>query len=400
MKKLMRTGACLLLMVSMTLGFAGCKKDDPDYENVNPPVVAAAHSISGRVTSMSGEGIIATVTMEGSESKTTGEDGTFLFENVKSGTYTLKAEASGKVSKEGSVTVSSSEKSENQVWNVTLSNAGTEVTAKEDGSAEAVVSSETIKGNEEGKVEINVSAPVGAVPAGSLITITPTYSLEDASSLTKAGGNDLRATESVVLVGTNVSCSDASVTLREPLNLVYNVDPDVATALTAQKYVNGQWVNVDYTVDGDKVTVIADSFTSYTLLLGAEVSSSSSSETISFGQDSWDNLYGSGNMSVSSASYAYKIGTEIGSFGTNRITAYLVEILARIAGAGVTTATGSYPINVTLPVGTAMSISGEQEVTSLSVSALGRSVSGKQYGTVAVVTRTWNRQHTGGGSKD
>ena len=88
---------------------------------------------------MSGEGIIATVTMGGSESKTTGEDGTFLFENVKSGTYTLKAEASGKLSKEVSVTVSGSEKSENRVWNVTLSNSGTEVIAKEDGSAEAVV---------------------------------------------------------------------------------------------------------------------------------------------------------------------------------------------------------------------------------------------------------------------
>lgn len=115
MKKLMRTGACLLLVVSMTLCFAGCKKDDPDYENVTPPVVAVAHSISGRITSMSGEGIIATVTMGGSESKTTGEDGTFLFENVKSGTYTLKAEASGKLSKEVSVTVSGSEKSENRV---------------------------------------------------------------------------------------------------------------------------------------------------------------------------------------------------------------------------------------------------------------------------------------------
>ena len=179
-----------------------------------------------------------------------------------------------------------------------------------------------------------------------------------------------------MLVGTNVSCSDASVTLREPLNLVYDVDPDVATALTAQKYVNGQWVDADYTVEGNKVTVIADSFTSYTLLLGAEVTSSSSSEAVSFGQDSWDNLYGSGDMSVSSASYAYKIGTEIESFGTNRVTAYLVEILARIAGASVTTATGNYPINVILPVGTALTISGQQEVKALSVSALGRSVSG------------------------
>lgn len=59
-------------------------------------------------------------------------------------------------------------------------------------------------------------------------------------------------------------------------------------------------------------------------------------------------------------------------------------------------ATGTYPINVTLPVGTAMNISGRQEVTTLTASALGRSVSGKQYGTVSVITRTWNRQHTVG----
>jgi hypothetical protein len=51
---------------------------------------------------------------------------------------------------------------------------------------------------------------------------------------------------------------------------------------------------------------------------------------------------------------------------------------------------------VTLPVGTAMNISGQQEVITLTASALGRSVSGKQYGTVSVITRTWNRQHTGG----
>lgn len=101
-------------------------------------------------------------------------------------------------------------------------------------------------------------------------------------------------------------------------------------------------------------------------------------------------------MFVASSSYTYKIGTDISSTGTNKITAYLIEIVARAAGAGVTTATGTYPIDVTLPVGTAMNISGQQKVTAVTASALGRSVSGKQYSTVSVVTKTWNRQHTGG----
>lgn len=80
----------------------------------------------------------------------------------------------------------------------------------------------------------------------------------------------------------------------------------------------------------------------------------------------------------------------------NKITAYLIGIVARAAGAGVTTATGTYPINVTLPISTVMSISRRQEVTTLTASALGCSVSGKQNGTVYVVTKTWNRDHTGG----
>lgn len=174
------------------------------------------------------------------------------------------------------------------------------------------------------------------------------------------------------------------------------MDPDIAATITAQKYVNGQWVDAEYTVEGGKVTVVADRFTSYSLLCTATITSSTTSEALSFTPDTWNNLYGSGDISVSSASYSYKIGTDISSAGTNKITAYLIEIVARAAGAGVTTATGTYPINVTLPIGTAMNISGRQEVTTLTASALGRSVSGKQYGTVYVVTKTWNRDHTGG----
>lgn len=175
----------------------------------------------------------------------------------------------------------------------------------------------------------------------------------------------------------------------------------MAATITAQKYVNGQWVDADYTVGADgKVTVVADLFTSYSLLCTATITSSTTSEALSFTPNEWDNLYGSGDMSVSSASYSYKIGTEITSSGTSKITSYLIEIVARAAGAGVTTATGTYPINVTLPVGTAMNISGQQEVTTLTASALNRSVSGKQYGTVYFVTKTWNRNHTGGSNKD
>lgn len=391
MFKFVKKGAFMLLVAGLTMGVASCGDDDPDYSNVTPPDVAVTHSISGRVTGIDGEGLSATVSMNGT-SATTGSDGTFVFENVAAGTYTLKAEADGKVSKETSVTVSDSN---NPVWNVTLSNEGTTVTANADGSANADVTSETLKGNEKGEIAMSLTAPAGAVEAGEQIIVTPIYSTDEVEQAALRSVST-KAVGSTLLIGTRISSSNASVTLQKPVTLEYDVDPEIAGTITAQKYVNGTWVDAEYTVEGGKVSVVADQFTSYSLLCSATISSSTTSEAVSFTPDSWDNLYGSGDMAVSSASYSYKIGTDISSSGTNKITAYLIEIVARAAGAGVTTATGTYPINVTLPVGTAMNISGQQEVTTLTASALGRSVSGKQYGTVSVITRTWNRQHTGG----
>ena len=395
MRKLLKFGVFALLGMALTFGATSCSDDNPDYSNVTPPTVAVTHSISGRVTGISGEGLSATVSMN-STSVTTNADGTFVFEDVDAGTYTLRAEASGKISKETSVTVSNSGNGMNPVWNVSLSNAGTEIAVNADGSAEGTVVSETLKNNESGEIEMTLAAPAGAVAAGNDIIVTPLYAWEEAADAALRS-IATKATGSTLLIGTKVSCSDVSATLQEDLTLEYDLDAEMASTITVQKYVNGQWVDADYTVGDDgKVTVTVDQFTSYSILCNATISTSVSSEALTFNPDSWDNLYGSSDMSVASSSYTYHIGTDITTSGTNRITAYLIEILARAAGAGVTTATGTYPINVTLPVGTAMNISGEQEVTTLTASALNRSVSGKQYGTVSVVTKTWNRNHTGG----
>ena len=303
MYEFVKKGAFMLLVASLAMGMASCGDDDPDYSDVTPPEVAVTHSISGRVTGIDGEGLSATVSMNGT-SATTQTDGTFVFENVAAGTYTLKAEADGKVSKETSITVNDSD-SNNPVWNVTLSNEGTTITANADGSANANVTSEVLKGNEEGKIEMTLTAPAGAVDAGTQITVTPIYSTDEVeqaalrSVSTKAAGSTL-------LIGTRISSSNASATLQQPVTLEYDVDPEIAGTVTAQKYVNGTWVDAEYTVEGGKVTVVADQFTSYSLLCSATISSSTTSETISFTPDSWDNLYGSDDMAVSSASYFYR----------------------------------------------------------------------------------------------
>lgn len=392
MKRSTMWGMFAFLSVALATSFTGCSDDDPNYNNVTPPTVETSHSISGRVTSMDGNGLSATVDMNGTSMQTSA-DGTFLFENVAAGSYTLTAEAEGKQSKATTVTIAADGNSANAVWNVALPNVGTTVAIQPEGTTEASVTSETVKGNQEGAVTVDVTIPEAALPEGSSVTITPVYSMDETAAYSRAA---TRATETVMLIGTNVECSDAGATLQEPITLTYNIDAEMAQTIKAQKYVNGQWVDAEYKVEDSQVTVFADQFTSYTLLLGAEITSSASTEPLSFNQNLWDNLYGANEMTVNSASFTYRIGTEISSEGTSRITAYLIEILARIAGASVTTATGTYPLNVTLPIGTALQLSGTQQVTTLNVSALNRSVSGKQYGDIAVIATTYNRSHNGG----
>lgn len=391
MRKCVKWGIFSFLCVALSTGLSSCNGDDLNYDDVVPPTVTVKHNISGRVTDMKGAAIVATVTMGDNRYETT-EDGTFVFENVKVGTYTLKAEAADKLAKETQVVVAETGVDANPVLNVTLSSVGVPVVVKNDGSVDGSVTSETIEDNEEAEIEVTVTAPENAVPAGSTIIITPIYTEEEAVTITKA------EKETVMLIGTNVSCSDENVVLSKPIDLTYDIDSEVAQNITAQKLVNGVWVDAEFTVEGNKVTVVADQFTSYSLLFGATVKTSTTSEPLVFARSEWDNLYGNNRVNIGDVTYTYKIGTEVTSKGTNRVTAYLIEILARIAGSSYTTATGSYPINVTLPIGTALAISGQQAVKTLTISSLGRSVSGKQYDGVSVVVRTWNRDHTGSGS--
>ena len=393
MEVLRKYGVYALLGMALTLGVTSCECDDPSYDDVEPPVVEVKNSISGMVTAMSGEAIQgATVTMD-SQTTTTDSDGAFAFDNVAAGTHQLTASAEGKVSKEGSVTIAATDNM-NHIWNVSLSNEGKKIAVAADGSAKGETTTETLADNTAATIEVVVEAPAGAVedPEAEII-VTPTYSADEASA-TRAGEND------AYLIGTNLACSKPELKLKKSITLTYNVDGEMADYVTAMKYVGGQWKAISHNVDkaNNKVSVEADEFASYALYCSATISSSASTEAISFTQSTWDNQYGSSALAVDKVSYTYSLGTDI-SGQSNKVLAYLTEILARTTGTGVKVATGSYALNVTLPVGTAMSISGTQAVTTYTATLKDKKVSAKKYGSVSVKTKTWNRQHTGGSSR-
>ena len=369
--------AFLLFVAGLAMGMAGCSDDDPDYDNVTPPQVAvAANTLTGVITDLSGEPLSgATVTL-GSVTASSNESGVYLFDGVKAGTYAIKAEATGKVKKEGEITVTDSGKSQNLVWNASLAtDQKVEVTVSSTEGSTANVETETLKGNDLAGVNVETSIPAGAIETGEgeevKVIISPIYDGNIENARTKVG---TRAGESVLLVGASLSCNKTEVTLSKPVELGFNVDEEVAQNVEAKQYKNGQWVTIASRIEGNKVVIDADEFE----------------------QNEWNNLYGAKDIQVGSVGYTYKTGTEITTKGTSVLTALLVEKLAQTFGATVSTVEGNYPLNVTLPVGTALTVSGTQSKQGVSASAMGKTVSGTHYGTVTVVASTYNRQHNGG----
>lgn len=399
MYNFVKRGVYMLLIAGLTMGAAGCSDDDPDYENVTPPVVeVASNTLTGVITSLNGEGVSGAKVLLGADnSATTDANGVYLFKDVKAGTYQVKAEAEGKLPYEGTLTVVDEKKSQNLVWNaVLISDVKKEVTVSAEEASEGKVETEHLKGNDEAKVEVKAKIAAGAVEADTeeevKVVISPLYKKEDVVA------RAARATDETMLVGASLSCNLEGVSLKKAIDLGFELDSELASKVEAKQYKNGEWVKVDSRIEDGRVIVVATEFASYGLFLGVEFSEQKSTEAVSFTQSKWDNLYGSKDMFVGEAAYTYKAGTEITTKGTSKLTALLVEKLAQRFGATVVTVNGSYPINVTLPIGTMLEISGVQTKWSVSASAFGKSASGTRYGNVTVAVVTSNRQHTGGGN--
>ena len=396
MYNFVRRGAYMLLIAGLTMGVAGCSDDDPDYDHVTPPVVeVASNTLTGVITSLNGEGISgAKVSLGEGNSATTDANGVYLFKDVKAGTYQLKAEAEGKLSHTGTLTVADVKKTQNLVWNAALaSDVKKEVSVSADAPSEGKVETETLKGNEEAKVEVKAEIAAGAVDtdADVKVIISPLYKEEDVVA------RAARATDETMLVGAVLSCNKEGASLKKAIELGFELDSELVGKVEAKQYKNGEWVKVNSRIEDGRVIIAASEFASYGLFLGVEFSEKKSTEVVAFEQSKWDNLYGSKDMSVGEAAYIYKTGTEISTEGTSKLTALLVEKLAQRFGATAVTVSGSYPINVTLPVGTMLEISGVQEEWSVSASALGKSASGTRHGNVSIEVATSNREHTGGG---
>ncbi|CAK7004551.1 MAG: hypothetical protein PARBB_00779 [Parabacteroides distasonis] len=382
-------GAVMLLCVTLT----ACDKDDPDYNKVTPPVVnIAPNTLSGIITTRQGQAINGATVSIGSQSTTTDNEGMYEISNVEAGTYTVKASATGMVTAEASITVAQSSHTMNLVWSASLNKEIVEnvnVTVDEGGSGS--VESEAIEKNDKARVEIKVEVPKNTVPENTTVSISPVYT-EESSLIIRA----LRAAEDKMLIGANVSCNNPEHTLSQPFDISFKVDETITESVEAKQYINGQWVTVEHLIDNGNVVISTTTFGTFGLFFPVDITYTNSSESLTFTPSSWDNLFGSNTINATEASYTYKVGSEYNAQGANSLEALLIERLSSIIGPTYTSISGVYPLNVELPIGTALSIKGSQETNNVTVSSRNRSVSGTKYGTVTVQVSSYNREHSGG----
>ena len=285
MYNFVKRGVYMLLIAGLTMGAAGCSDDDPDYENVTPPVVeVASNTLTGVITSLNGEGVSGAKVLLGADnSATTDANGVYLFKDVKAGTYQVKAEAEGKLPYEGTLTVVDEKKSQNLVWNaVLISDVKKEVTVSAEEASEGKVETEHLKGNDEAKVEVKAKIAAGAVEADTeeevKVVISPLYKKEDVVA------RAARATDETMLVGASLSCNLEGVSLKKAIALGFELDSELASKVEAKQYKNGEWVKVDSRIEDGRVIVVATEFASYGLFLGVEFSEQKSTEAVSFTQ--------------------------------------------------------------------------------------------------------------------
>lgn len=381
----------------LTLGLPGCGDDDdpikdPSYEDVvpdAPAVTISTHGISGVVSAISGDPISgATVTASASGktfTATTGEDGTYTINEVSAtGAITVTASAEGKQDGSAEVSIPSDGKAHQVAANFVLANVAQTVAFTGEEQTIAVEMEKSNQVAEEDAVSIDLNVPAGA--AEGEVEITPIYAGDENSNL--------RAAQQMVIAGLKLDRKGDNAKINKAIPVTFNVGKDVAAGCKVFANKGDGASEIQFTVDGDNVTFDVDDFGSYSIAADIEVSESSSSASLSI-SGSFDNLNGASDLTVGSISYSYKVGGQMDA-PKGKAAAMLHSILAGRVNGNVADATGSYPLNLVLPAGTAASVSGSQSVTKVTVSGFGTSVSATTYGGVSISISTYNRNHNGG----
>lgn len=377
MKKFLKNAMMLSIVAGLTWVMPACSDDDPDYENVTPPVIeVAAPVLAGVVTTNGGEpvsGATITLTGAGNFSAKTDANGAYSIADLKAGTYTVKAEAEGKTALEGSITLTAGQAA---TWSALLPiEMKQEVVVKKEEAATLTVTVPAVAETTSKAPEVKVEVPANTFDKD--VTLSLTF-----NNITSAGA---RAAKSLSLVTMTLGASDATVVFLKPVNFTIPV-----ASAPSSVTLNGTALDTSYT--GGNLTIAVTGLGTICLNYNITTSESTKTQELTFTPSSWDNLYGSSDMNATTASYTLQVGGTVS--GSNTMLNNVLALDMRVAG--VQSVTATYPLNVTVPVGTRISIGGTQTVRTVTYTCDSQTSTVTIYGDVKITTASANRQHNGG----
>ena len=383
-------------VVLSALLLACCTEHDPRYENVTKPVVKAASSvISGVVTDFKGNPLSGALVSIGGRKVETDNTGLYSYAVESAGNYEIKATFSDRVSGDKTVAVASIATTQIHTCNFLLPTQTSVVLGPK--NLEGKIYPESVRGTEVyGTVEISavISEEQNVFPENLKLTLSPVYSARNGGPSPSGGSAALSCKQ---LVGFNLKCSDSGVsTLPCPVNVSVKVGPEVCRCSRLMYYStkSKSWQEVPYTEEGEYMQIVVTSPGEYGIFADVSVTTTPVRSSISFDPYRWDNLYGSAPFALTEAPYQYAVGTAYESTqASNRLKALLLGRLVQDCGSVSSfSADCTYPLNSSLPIGTALEISGTQDFIQTVYSfSDGASVSAILCSTCAVSTQGFNR---------
>lgn len=378
-----------------------CSPHDPEYPTP-PKLDIASVRLEGVVTDRNGNPIPnAVITVPGVGVFITDEEGFYTTESLlpnKDMIYPVVASADGMYSRPAEVRVEKTDKDVILFQNFVLYRVSPIVPFERNpitGEIEGLVLTDYIIHNNNAEVE--VFGRVVDCPPGCAFTLQLFY------DVTEFPWEQAKMTKAPYVEEEMFFCYHFAQTAgpTTPATFAISINEEVQGQTSIRRYDEDAdlWEDVRYrsTPDTAYLEQVLPGY--YGVFCDVTKDILTSVEPLEVEPDTLDNLYGSRDRLLTSIVYSYTSGVEISTYqGVDQLKALLLEELAYDYGLNGVTRIRTIPVDVTVPVGTAIILSASQTEDDITYTRHGKSVHGYIYDAVNMRYVSFNRRHTGGGN--
>lgn len=384
-------------LLAVVLSLVACSKQE-DYTDVVPPVVESGdYIIRGVVTDYQGVKLVnATVATEGLSVKTDSQGAYEMRvpEPESSKIYTLTVSYPGKKDLSEKVTIIKQRGGMIKNQDFRFHTVTTTLLLNGDGDQET----EIIEGNDYARCL--VGAHVEGYEGDDLYLNTYYFTEDFGAEQETPDPTSGTFEKDKLFFASNVTGGEKG---KAGLlySLFFNFNTETQENVEIRSFSNGQWNNVPesqmvhephrLTVNNAGLGIVYAVFCPLT-----NITLTPRNTSLAFDPNDVDNTNGTAPVHVPFTEFHYKAGIDL--FPTsNQLQALLLEVIGRDFGLFWYSHTYTWVVNLTLPAGTGVSFSGNQEHTQIKYSKGSRTAEANFFGDVTYGATTYNNQHVGGG---